>query len=200
MRSHFPAVLIAAFVLWQPACVNLKPKASLSKNYTLGPVEAASLEEAQLLSEPLYILHPQVPTYLDNPRLCYRLTSGEVIQMQSARWAEPLPEGLARSMSLIFSDIAPGLVAGHYPWPNTMPGASRLSLHFQRFGATASGDVQIVAHWEIRRPEGDIVKGQFASEGLTWVVGDPDSLVKAYNQGLRVLAHELAKVVQPADK
>lgn len=200
MRCHLPAVLIAAaFVLWLPACVNLKPKPSLTKSYTLGPVEAAAVEEVRLLTEPIYIFHPQVPTYLDNPRLSYRLASGEVIYMHSARWAEPLAEGLARAMSLLFTEFSPGQAVEHYPWPNSVPEASRISLNFQRFGATATGEVQVVVHWEFRRPDGNIVKGQFASEGLSWVVGDPDSLVQAYNQALRALTLELGEQVQAAD-
>lgn len=179
MRLNLTAFLItASFFLWLPACVNLKPKASLTKSYTLGPVGVSAVEDVRSSVEPIYILHPQVPAYLDSPRLSYRLASGELINMHNARWAEPLAEGIARAMSLFVSEAYSVETVGHYPWPDTMPGASRLSLNFQRFGATASGEVKVVAYWELRRAEGDTLKGQFVSAGLAWSVGEPDSLVQ----------------------
>lgn len=203
MSRKLPALLVASvFLLWLSACVNLKPKASLTKSYTLGPIEAVAPEEAPSQDHHLYILHPQIPAYLDGPRLSYRLASGEVKNMESARWAEPLAEGIARAMALFMSETSLIRVVGHYPSPNTTPEASRLSLNFQRFGATASGasgEMQVLVNWELRSAEGEVRRGQFVSAGITWVVGDSDSLVKAYNQALHGLALELAKAMTRPD-
>ncbi|MFU8848796.1 MAG: membrane integrity-associated transporter subunit PqiC [Opitutales bacterium] len=200
MFRKLPALLAAtAFLLWLSACVNLKPKASLSKSYTLGPIEAVAPGKAQSQEHQLYILHPQIPAYLDGPRLGYRLASGEVKNMEGARWAEPLAEGIARAMALFMSESSLIRVVGHYPSPNTRPEASRLALNFQRFGATASGEIQVLVNWELRPAEGEVRRGQFVSAGLTWVVGDSDSLVQAYNQALHGLTLELAKAMALLD-
>lgn len=192
MTSKLPVLFIASvFLLLLAACVNLKPVPSQTFSYALGPVELAAPSEPRTESESLYILRPQVPTYLDSDRLSYRLASGEVKNIFGARWAEPLAEGIARAMSLFLSESSPGLVEGYYPWPNTSSDASRLSLYFQRFGATDSGEVQVVVRWELKQPDGTSLSEQYNSESLTWVVGQPDTLVAAYNEALRALALEI---------
>jgi uncharacterized lipoprotein YmbA len=197
MRSKLSAVFIAAaFLLWLPACVNLKPVPSQSFSYTLGPVDVVGATEVRTTEEPIYILRPQVPTYQDSGRLSYRLASGEVKNMFGARWAEPLAEGIARAMSLYLSESSPARVEGYYPWPNTAPEASRLSLHFQRFGATDAGEVQVVVRWTLKQSGGKTVIGQYASESLNWTVGQSDTLVAAYNEALRALAQEVGNRIK----
>lgn len=191
--------MATAFLLWLPACVNLKPVPSQTKSYTLGPVEAVARTEVGATTETIFILPPQVPTYLDSARLTYRSANGEVKNMLGARWAEPLGEGIARAMSLFLAETAPGMVEGHYPWPNTSPEASRLAIYFQRFGATDSGRVHVVARWEIKRADGGLVQGDYVSESAKWQVGEPDSLVAAYNEALNGLAREIAKRLGPPD-
>ena len=201
MIRQIPAILTASvLLLWLSACVNLKPAPSQTFNYTLGPVEAAAPPQARMQAESIYILHPQVPTYLDDDRLSYRLASGEVKNMFGARWAEPLTEGIARAMSLLLSESGLVVVEGYYPWPNTSLEAARLSLNFQRFSATESGEVQVVARWELKQADGPTVSGQYASDSLSWTVGEPDTLIAAYNRALRALALEVGENVQKPDR
>ena len=201
MLRKISAVCIAAvFLLGLPACVNLKPAPSQAFSYTLGPVDGAALPQPEAQAQAIYILRPQVPTYLDDDRLSYRLASGEVINLFGARWAEPLAEGIARAMSLLISESRLAVVEGYYPWPNTSPEAARLSLNFQRFGATESGQVQVVARWELKQADGKIVDGQYVSDSLGWVVGEPDTLIAAYNQALRALAQEVGENVRAPEQ
>jgi len=180
------------------SCVNLKPVPSETESYTLGPVVAVPTMQGSNSSETIYIMRPQVPTYLDGSRLSYRSASGEVKSMPGARWAEPLAEGIARALSLYLSGSSLGVVEGYYPWPNTSPAASRLSLHFQRFGATDSGDVQVLVRWSLKRAGGQTISGQYLPQSLNWSVGEADSLIKAYNEALRALSREIeARVAQP---
>jgi uncharacterized lipoprotein YmbA len=196
MRSKLTAIfMVTAFLLWLPACVNLKPVPSQSFSYTLGPVDVVGASEVRTTGEPIYILRPQVPTYLDSDRLSYRLASGEVKDMFGARWAEPLAEGIARATSLYLSESSSAIVAGYYPWPNTTLEASRLSLNFQRFGATEAGEVQVVVRWTLKQSGGKTMSGQYASESLSWTVGQPDSLVAAYNQALLALVQEIVQEI-----
>lgn len=199
-RKISPVLTLAVFLIGLPACVNLKPTPSQSFSYTLGPVEQAAVPDSVAGAAAIYILRPQVPTYLESDRLSYRLASGEVKHLFGARWAEPLAEGIARAMSLYLAES--GFVAGaaYYPWPNTVADASQLALYFQRFGATASGEVQIVARWEFRTADGRTIDGLYVSDSLAWSVDAPDSLVAAYNQALRALVREIKRqVAGPAE-
>jgi len=187
--------LSAAFLclLGLAACVNLKPVPSETESFTLGPVEMTAKAQHGEGKEAIYIIRPQLPTYLDGSHLSYRSASGEVKSIPGARWAEPLAEGIARAMSLYLSGSGLGPVDGYYPWPNTTPEASRLSLNFQRFGATDSGVVQVVAQWSLKRADGRTISGQYVSESPDWSVGQAESLIAAYNEALRALAHEVEK-------
>lgn len=174
-----------------PACVNLKPVPSDSKSYTLGPVEMEHRGQSTEANLPIYIIRPQVPTYMENSRLSYRSASGEVIHVSGARWAEPLAEGIARAMSLYLSESGMGPIGGYYPWPNASDDAARLSLNFQRFGATEAGEVQVVVRWRLAIPEGKSKTGEFVSDAHSWVIGEPSTLVAAYNIALQALALHL---------
>ncbi len=199
-KKSVSALVALAGLLSLPACVNLKPAASTANSHALGPVEATAPEAAPLAAEPIYILRPQIPSYLDSSRLSYLMASGEVRNMEGSRWAEPLGEGIARAVGLFLFERNPALVEGFYPWPNTSPGASRLALNFKRFGATDSGEVHVVAYWKLMQGEGRSTSGRFHSESLGWTVGEPDSLIAAYNEALRALSQEIeAGIVEGRD-
>lgn len=153
----------------------------------------AQQPQGRRAGESVYIIRPQVPSYQVGMNLSYRLASGEVRGMPGVRWAEPLPEGIARAMSLFLFESSPGMVEGYYPWPNTSPEASHLSLYFQRFDAIESGEVQVVARWTLKRSGGETQTGQYVAEELNWVVGQPETLVAAFNQALQGLAVNIEK-------
>lgn len=190
-------VFIASVILlFTPACVNLKPAPSQTVKYALGPVEmAAQQPRGRTSGESVFIIRPQVPSYLVGMNLSYRLASGEVRGMPGVRWAEPLPEGIARAMSVFLSESSPGMVEAYYPGLNTSPEASRLALYFQRFDATESGEVQVAARWTLKRPGGNSQTGQYVSEELSWFVGQPETLVAAFNRALQGLAVNIEKSV-----
>lgn len=183
------AALLCLFGL--SACVNLKPTPSVTESFILGPVELVDQSASLTKGKPIYITRPQLPTYLDDRHLSYRSVSGKVMSIPTARWAEPLPEGIARAMSLYLSASEKITVEGYYPWPNTAPGGNRLSLNFQRFGATDTGEVQVLVRWVLQQPGGESRKGQFVSKAIRWQNGQPDALVAAYNEALQALALEL---------
>jgi uncharacterized lipoprotein YmbA len=191
--ARFTALLC---LLALASCVNLKPVPSQTRSFALGPVDTTVAPEALASGDSIYILRPQVPTYQDGSRLNYRSASGEVMSLPGARWAEPLAEGIARATSLYLAPSKEASVQGYYPWPNTSAEAVRLSLNFQRFGATESGEVKVVARWTLKKPGGKSQSGQFVSETLRWVPGQPETLVAAYNQALQALADSLKGAIE----
>lgn len=190
-----PFLFISLCAVMLTACVNLKPVPSQSKSYILGPVDALSQDGIGADKEAIYILRPQIPTYLDSTWLSYRSDNGELNKMIEARWAEPLAEGIARAISLYLSEGGEARVEGHYPWPDASSKSSRLSLNFQRFSATESGEVNVVALWRLRDSEGTVKSGRYSSDQLVWAVGQPDTLVAAYNSALRQIAAEVGATI-----
>lgn len=196
IRRHLFLLIALPCLLVLSACVNLKPVPSETESYVLGPLEMSSSESIKPGVQPIYILRPQVPTFVDGSRLSYRYSSGELINMPGTRWAEPLAEGIARAMSLYLSGSGYELVEGYYPWPNTSSDAARLSLNFLRFGATDTGQVQVAVRWTLKMSDQTSKSGHYISRGLTWEVGQANTLVRAYNEALMALASDLKAQMQ----
>lgn len=174
------------------SCVNLKPVASITQSYALGPVESQSTRQNTARSESIFIRRPHVPTYIDSRRLVYRAVNGEVKEVPGARWAEPIVEGIARASSLFLNEATGhDTVEGYYPWPNADKDASQLSIEFMRFSATEAGEVQVVARWTLERASGETKSKLFSSKELEWKAAEPESLIAAYNTALKDLVEEV---------
>lgn len=195
IRKLFVLTAVSLALLLCHGCVNLKPAPSLTENFMLGPIDMAGTEQTQPGREGLYILRPQLPTYQEGNRLGYRLATGELQYLPHARWAEPLADGIARASAQYFGAVGLGSVEGYYPWPNTAATASRLALYFERFDATATGEVQVAVRWSLTRKDGTVDKGYFAAKDLSWQPGQADTLIAAYNQALQALAETIKKVI-----
>lgn len=193
MQKILPSFLPLLCLFGLSACVNLKPVPSVTESFILGPVDMVGRSNTLMEGKPVFIARPQLPTYLEDSRLSYRSANGEVRNIAAARWAEPLAEGIARAMSLYLGASEQIAVKGYYPWPNTATDAARLSLNFQRFGATDSGEVQVVTRWTLKQAGGVSKNAQFVSEALVWQTGEPESLIAAYNKALKALALEIEK-------
>lgn len=192
MCNKLPSFLVTlTCLLVLPACVNLKPVPSQTKSYTLGPVEAQVPDAAITQKALIYVVCPQLPTYLDSAWITYLSADGELNKLADARWAEPLAEGIARAVSLYLSGAGVGSIEGYYPWPNAASKSTRLSLNFERIGALESGAVQVVVSWTLKQSDGTSKGGRYNSDNLHWEVGQPETLVAALNSALRELADEI---------
>ncbi len=171
-------------------CVNLKPKADVVKLYALGPGEFSP--EAAKAGPPIYVARPDLPAYLDGKRLQYRHADGEVRSLRRARWAEPLQEGVARALAEFLIDSNGLPVSGFYPWPEPSGGELKLRVHLHQIGATAAGEIRMVANWELQNGRVLVASGLYQSEGIEWRPGDAESLVAGINLALSQLAAEVA--------
>jgi len=181
-----------AALLALTGCVNLKPSLSQMRSFTLGPVAVDVVEAEAGVERALYIQRPQLPTFLDGSRLSYRTASGELKYLPSARWAEPLNEGVARAVALYLGRSGLGEAPAFYPWPNTKAEAAVLTLAFERFSANESGTVQIVVNWQVSGAGWAPQQTRFISESIDWEIDRPETLVAAFNQALAELAGEIA--------
>lgn len=184
-------LFLALISLFVSACVNLEPDPDMSQSFVLGQVVGGeSLADSK--SVPIYVMRPQLPSYLDSNRIQYLDASGLVSFLEDAYWAESLADGVARA----FAQYATGEGAldhpSYYPWPEPGDDVSKLILKFRRFDATALGEVHVVANWTLRLASGERVSGLFEAVDLTWDTGVPSSLVAAYNEALRLLAERIA--------
>ncbi|MGJ8641292.1 MAG: PqiC family protein [Opitutaceae bacterium] len=188
------SVLVAGVLaLFLSACVNLKPKADAAKLYALGSAEPVL--PANVGAPAIYISKPDLPAYLDGKRLQYRKASGEVADIGRARWAEPLEEGIARSLAEYLMEVSNKPVQAYFPWPDRTKGSLDLYVRMYKLGAFENGDIQMTAAWELKDGAKIQRSGTFQSTDIAWTVDDAESFVAGLNAALAQLASELAKTL-----
>jgi len=181
--------LFGCLSLGLSGCVNLKPKADVVKMYALGPVEPA--EQPASTERPIFIVRPDLPAYLDGKHLQFRESDGEVGDLRHARWAEPLEEGVARTLAEYFKRSGKHEVSGFYPWPKRTRSTPELRVHFYKLGVLASGEIQMVADWELAESGRILASGAYNSESIQWMPRDAASFVKGLNEALQHLVLEI---------
>lgn len=174
-------------------CLNLKPKVDDVKLFALGPIDVKA--EPTRKGPAIYISRPDLPAYLDGKRLQFRKVNGEVGELKNARWAEPLEEGVARALAEYLLASGEQQVSGFYPWPMRSRDSLELRVHFYKLGALASGEVRMVANWELRDSKQVVKSGSYQSEGITWVTGQAASQVEGINRALSQLAVEVLEAL-----
>ncbi len=190
--ARFLLICLMAPVL--AGCVNLKPKPDAVRKYTLGPVEVSGSAEASALPErrTLYLMRPHLPGYLDSLELRYRSTDGAVLALPGARWAEPLEESLIRALAQEIGATGAVDVVAYFPGPQLLEvSPARLTLIVERLDALQNGAVHVSVGWMLRGVDGVVQRGVFETTELSWQVGEPASLVGAYNSALKALAESL---------
>ena len=188
------ALLAVFFLVSFSGCVNLQPTEDVTRHYALGAA-SGSLSLSPTVAQPaLYIARPNLPSYLEGPNLQFRSGDGAVRSLGSARWVEPLDQGVARALGELMLESGSVVVRGYYPWPAASRKTPQLKVDLYRFGARADGAIELSARWQIVAGDGTVERqGQFSAEGLQWRVGDSASLVAGLNQALVQLVAEMFK-------
>ncbi|MEO0510261.1 MAG: ABC-type transport auxiliary lipoprotein family protein [Verrucomicrobiota bacterium] len=181
--------LIALGASLSTSCVNLEPSPDMTKLYTLGPVSSFEGSEDSGDKKRIYISRPNLPVYLSGSQLAYREADGELKALGSARWAEPIEEGLSRALAEFIAAEASDIdVYGYYPWVYPSRDIPKIKLHVYQLSAYIDGRVVLEARWEISSSDSESVSGLFRATDLGWSKGDASSLVAAWNEGIRQLA------------
>jgi len=90
-----------------------------------------------------------LPEYLQRPELVSRLQSNELHVADEDRWAEPLHDGVTRTLR---ADLATRLGLARVlapPWETAAPPDVTLDVDVRRFERVASGAVELEAAWSV---------------------------------------------------
>lgn len=188
----FTALTLSIIVVFLAACVNLKPRADKVVLYTLGnQTELASAPADGLTS--YYVARPELPGFLAGSAMAYHRDSGELGYISGARWGEDLSEGIARTLAEYLQATGQVPIRSQYPWPKLSREDPDIRILFQRFSAKASGEIEILAVWQIRDSKGLVKEGNYQSTDLRWKRGAPESYVAQLNAALEALAESIAR-------
>ena len=186
-----PVLCIISLAALLSGCVNLKPKADHTQIFTLAAdVPVATNLEGQPM---VYVTRVEIPGFLEDTRILYRLANGELESFAGARWTDALDEALPRAIAMHLQSTSRANVRAYYPWSNTTREVAKVAVQFERFSANAAGQVEVVAQWQIELPDGQTKQGRYIATGLQWDGSKVASYVAQLNSGLAGLAETIAR-------
>ncbi len=206
MRAQISAVLVAVvFTVGLGACAPFQrtPEARFYVLQALVEPPAAPVAAGRLVG----ILPVGLPGYLDRPQLVTEMAADQLRVDEYARWAEPMPAAVTRTLAENLASLLPESRVVRYPWP---PGESmlcRVSVELRALAAQADGRVRLEGRWALLPDDGEtpLVLRPISLRSGPLPVGpggvDPAAGVEAMSELLADLSRQIAVAVQalPAD-
>jgi len=141
-----------------------------------------------------------VPGHLERPQLVTWAGPGELRIDEYLRWAEPLDEGIARTLAEDLDALLPAHPVMRQPWPAAVVPFCRVRVELRVFGPQESGDVVLEGRWALL-PRGEDRSILHRSASLRRALPaatagrDPAASVEAMSALLADLAKEIAAAV-----
>jgi uncharacterized lipoprotein YmbA len=173
----------------------LGPRQDPSAFFLLSPMSAPSQDMP--LSVTLGVGPVTIPGYLDRSQIVVRLSDNEVAVAESDRWAEPLVEGITRTLEGNLQTLLPGSSFVDYPWYDSDAPAYAIELVFRRFEADPAGVAVLQADWRLTRRDSLVLRGAVSVEEAADSPGRAAS-VAAQSRALAELGRQIANSIRTA--
>ena len=138
-----------------------------------------------------------VPRYLRRSEIVTRVGANVLRASDTHRWGEVLDRGLARVVAENLAVLVSATQVGSYPWRDTAPMHSRVSIDVQRFERTSDGTVFLEAGWAVHQ---DLEANAFVRRKASIVeeVGSSDyaAAVGAMSRAAAGLSQEIAVAIR----
>ena len=92
-----------------------------------------------------------VPAYLDRLQLVTRLSDNQLDVNETERWAEPLDEGITRTLQVNLAALLPGSTYVRYPWYADEAPDYAVQLELRRFEGDGVGLATLEGTWSLSR-------------------------------------------------
>jgi uncharacterized lipoprotein YmbA len=128
-------------------------------------VEPKTAAEAPALADVVGVLPVRIPAALDRPQLVSWTAPNELRQDEFQRWAEPLDEGVTRTLAENLAALLPRDRILRAPWPAAASPRRRVATELRVFGLQPSGEVRMDASFVLLGPEEErvLARRAFAS-------------------------------------
>lgn len=143
-----------------------------------------------------------LPDYLKRNGLARRDSDGALHYSASELWAEPLDQGIQRTLVEMLSDALDGTRVTNFPGPSALQAHYGVSVSVRRLEATDSV-VAMAATWRIL-PTSSVapsptLRGQFSREETLASPSGP-AVARAFSELLHALALEIAAAIPTQDR
>jgi uncharacterized protein len=145
----------------------------------------------------VFVRRVEVPAYLTRLSLVTMRGGSEAHYAETARWAEPLDQGVARAVAENLNRRS-GITAFGFS-PSAPPGPHRydVQIRLESFEGTDSGEVVFAAHWQVLTTDGSSVasrRTEIRRNG--WTPGDYPGLVKLLSDAIAEMSGQIARAIR----
>src|ERR1700730_16479807 len=145
----------------------------------------------------VFVRRVEVPAYLVRLSIVTMRGGGEADYAETARWAEPLDQGVARAVAENLNRRS-GITAIGFS-PASPPGPHRydVQIRLDRFEGTENGDVVLAAHWEVLTADGSSVSNRSTEIHRNgWTPGDYPGLVKLLSDETAEMSSQIVRAIR----
>lgn len=190
MIQRILILLPAAAVLLLSGCVNLKPQPDRTQLFLLAANVASPAELSG--TPPSYVARVDFPGYLEGTHIYHRSAGGTLASVGGARWAEAPSEALPQALAMHLQATGQTQVRAYYPSPKEDPGLATVSVRFERFSARPDGQVEVIALWRVKHPDGSTDSGRYVAPQMLWDGAEPAAYIALLDTALAGLAETIA--------
>jgi uncharacterized lipoprotein YmbA len=170
----------------------LSPTAAHSDTKDTSTAAAAPAEPAATRVR-VAVTQVSIPGTVDRPQLVVRTAPNRVEIADFHRWAEPLREGIARSLAADLAAQQPGLEVS-VGEPIGGLADARVLLDVQKFEAVLGGAVTVDALWAVRPLKGEPRSGRSLVEERA-TTNDYAGVAAAYSRALAHVAQDIGAAI-----
>jgi uncharacterized protein len=187
----FAAALISLFLI---SCAAVEP---LPKFFLLSNASAGKIPSRQSGGTGVFVRRVDVPAYLAKGRLVTMMGGIQVDYATTARWAEPLDQGVARAVA---EDLSRNSRIRAYGFSPAAPPAEHqydVWIRLERFEGSDNGEVILRAHWAVSTADSSApIAGQTVDiRRHGWKPGDYPGLVRLLNEEVAEMSREIAHAI-----
>lgn len=145
----------------------------------------------------VYVNRVEIPTYLAKTSLVTMKGGIEVQYSATARWAEPLDQGISRAVAGALSQNS-RLRA--YSFSPATPPPSRnydVRIRIEKFEGNDDGEVTLQARWEVTTADSSeaIANRKVVLRRSGWQPGDHAGLVRLLSQEISEMSRQIARSI-----
>jgi uncharacterized lipoprotein YmbA len=202
MRIRLSAILgLLGLVLGVTGCVSLKRTPDARFFVLQSQIEPAAAPSGEAPLEIIGMETVFLPGHLVRPQLVTWTAPNELAVDEFLRWAEPLGDGITRTLSEDLAALLPEHQIIRRPWPGGTRTRCRVEVVLRVFGLQRDGMVKLEGRWRLLPDEGQLAlvqqpvsleRGPLAGRGEQEVVTGVDVM----SELVADLSRQIAAAIQ----
>ena len=191
--------IVAVATIAGSGCRLPGPVIDRSTYFALSPDVAEDGRPAEPVDVAVGLGPVTLPGYLDRPQLVRRVGPTELRLASDARWAEPLRDGIVRTLQQNLLVASGARSVARYPWSAASHVDLVVTVDVLRFEADEHSEAELLARWSVREvPRGHVIAAHESRLAEPVDGKGTGAEVAALSRTLGGLAREIAAALRAA--